>query len=361
MTTTNSHAALGDADTAKKAAEAAKAAADARAAEIAGKRAEEEMVQWRETTQRDKWPTLVPDLSKVQLGTTSVAGDQAVRGSALALRALEDAAGKVAEVVVGLRPTGAVFITDDVDLAGGEAAHRSVRTGLDRLARTAERLLAAVPPPRQELVPVLALGAVVAQAVPALMGLASAKRTVTTAAVPADDLASAASVTGALLAAGVPVLHDDFRMPTAPRLEAALTTLTEKRDEVADRADLLGDDREADRDQLRSFVASVDAFLTAITTVPSGGSRSPWADACLRDALHDESVEYVVLVKGAAGSTTQLVNDRPVGDDDVSLIADVSITYLVLRLADNRLVAAGAAAGTATMTGKIGRELRVTP
>lgn len=371
-----------DPDAAKKVAEAAKAAADAEAARIAAERAQAELAEWRdsadlrkaqneaaqakiaeeaEKAERDKWAALVPDLSKVQLGQTSAAGDQAIRGSALALRALEDAAGAVAKVVTDLKPTKSVLVTGEVDLAAGEAAHRSVRTGLARLTKTADDLLERVRPPAQEVAAPLAVGAIVAQAVPALMSLASPKRNVTTVAVPADDLASAASVIGKLLAAGVPVVHDDFRMPKATRLENSLADLIDKRNEVADRAEQLGDDRKADRDQLKSFVASVDALLTAISTVPSGASRSPWADACLRDALHDESVEYVVLVKGAAGTTTQLVSDRPFAADDVSLVADVSITYLVLHVADNRLVAAGSAAGTATVIGKIGAELDVKP
>ncbi|MFI9817615.1 hypothetical protein [Saccharothrix variisporea] len=348
-----------DPDTAKKAAEAKKAEADARAAETAADRAAEELVQWREKNRRDQWAALVPDLSKVQLGTTSVAGDHAVRGSALALRAVEDAAGEVVGVVERLQPTGAVLITDDVDLAGGEASRRSVLSGLEHLTRTAERLLAPAQPRAEESPAALALGSVVAQAVPALMSLASPKRSLTTSAAPVDDLACAATVIGKLVAAKVRVLHDAFRMPAATRLEQALTDLTAKRDGIAERADQLGDDPAAGR--LRSFVASVDAFTAAIAAVPEHATRSPWADACLREALHDNSVEYVVLVKGVAGSTTQLVNDRPFGRDDVSVTADVSITYLVLRLADNRLVAAGAAAGTATMTGKIGRRLRVTP
>lgn len=339
-----------DADVARKAAEAEKAAADARAARIAADRAE-----------REKWSALVPDLSQVQLGPTAVSGDQAVRGSALALRALDDAAAKVAEVVADLKPSGPVLVTGDVDLAGGEAARRAVVGGVERLTRTADELLKAVQPSTQEAVGALAVGSLVAQAVPALVQLASSKRTVTTAAVPADDLASAACVMGKLLAKNVVVRHDDFRMPTASRIDAALAALDERRKDVADRVDRLGDAQKAERDELKSFLASVDAFLAAITSVPSGATRSPWADACLREALHDGSVDHVVLVKGAAGTTTQLVNDRPIGRDDVSLVADVSITYLVLRLADNRLVAAGAAAGTATMTGKIGKQLRVTP
>ncbi|CAL9453900.1 hypothetical protein SUDANB95_02484 [Actinosynnema sp. ALI-1.44] len=339
-----------EADAAKKAAEAEKAAADARAARIAADRAE-----------RDKWAALVPDLSKVQLGATTASGDQAVRGSALALRALDDAAAKVAEVVAALKPSGPVLVTADVDLAGGEAAHRAVLGGVQRLTRTADELLKTIQPSMQEAVGVLGVGALVAQAVPALMQLTSSKRTVTTAAVPADDLASAACVLGKLMAKNVVVRHDDFRMPTATRVEAALAALDDRRAEVAERIDRLGGAQEAERDELKSFLASVDTFLAAVTAVPAGATRSPWADACLHDALHDGSVDHVVLVKGAAGTTTQLVNDRPIGRDDVSLVADVSITYLVLRLADNRLVAAGAAAGTATMTGKIGKQLRVTP
>jgi hypothetical protein len=362
----------------------AKAAAEAQSAEIAAQRAAAEFQEWQNAAclraaqdraaaakagedtavaERAKWADLVPDFGKAEFGETKVAGEQAMRGSALALRALKPAAREVATVVRKHQPAQAVLVTSDLDLAGGDAAYRAVVSGLDQLLTVARQLIPRTPPTpgTESMGVVLAVGALVAKAIPAVAQLASARRSVSTFATSADDLAATVNVISVLLAEdkehpqAVHVVHDGFRLSGTGAIDRKLAKLAKLRTRIARLAET------STGTELTSFVAAVDAFVAGASAVPAGGTRSLLTDARLRECLHDGSVEYVLLVKGMTGSVTQLVNDRKLRDDKVTVVADASISYLLVRTRDGRLVAGGTSSGSATMHGTIGADLRMQP
>ena len=61
-------------------------------------------------------------------------------------------------------------------------------------------------------------------------------------------------------------------------------------------------------------VQSIDAFITSVTAVPTGGTRSPLMTAMLRDELHtggNSSKHYVLVVKSQGGAAQGVTDDRP--------------------------------------------------
>ncbi|XVV07479.1 hypothetical protein ACQPW3_19705 [Actinosynnema sp. CA-248983] len=105
--------------------------------------------------------------------------------------------------------------------------------------------------------------------------------------------------------------------------------------------------------------AAAEAYAARIAADRAREERREWRDSG-RSLSARRAARRVGAVRGARqrrGRHDHPTGQRPFAADDVSLVADVSITYLVLRVVDNQLVAAG----TATLTGKIGEQLVVTP
>jgi hypothetical protein len=336
-----------EAEAAKAKADAEKAAADADAARRAGLLA------------------LVPDLSKVKDSTLDVKDGPAIRASSLTFGALhqvtEQVATRVAAVVT--RPAR-ILVTSQVDLSSVDAIYFDVVKGLEELRDAAHRLIE--PEPRHtELEPfgvtaALDLAGAVATAVPQVLSLFSAQRTLSTAAVSASDLAAAAEVAGALRAQdGIPVvLHDDFRLVNDGPVYALAAEVSARRQQLIERRLTLDAGEAANIAVIEKLVDAIDAFLAGVHAVPAGATKSPIAFATLHELLHDSGssrLTHVLLVKMEAGQSQQVLEDRPLWfQDKYSTIVDLSITYILIATDDSQIVTAGSATGTASAYGKIG-------
>jgi chromosome segregation ATPase len=307
--------------------------------------------------------SLLPNLSGVR-GETKVSGDQPIYGQALARRALERAAVQVAAAVKAALGDGvSILVTCDPDLADSDSAYLDVTTGLEELTAAADRVLA---PPALEMVAPAAIGAVAA-AIPSVLSLLSAHRSITTTSGPADDMSAAASVAGALVKAdpGALVRHDGFRtLSGGSRIYQALGSLRQKRRALAARVQLAAADEGTAKDeaaeQAGPVIAAIDQFVASVTAVAPEGRRSALTSAALREGLHDGTVRHVLLVTASSSSSSQLVNDRPLmWKDAFCVVAAASVTYLLVQTSDGRVVAGGTGSGTATLRGKINSQIVV--
>jgi len=434
------------ADAAKAKADAEKAAADARSArakaddderdtaqkatplaqqqrEAEARKAAAEADKAAAAAQRDQLGAFIPDFSKVQRGELELKGDQTLDASALAQRALAEAADTLAKRVDEKLPDDGrwtLLITSDSDLATSDGAYLDVVTGLDQLFAAADKLLDKAQPGTTRELALLgpAIGALVS-AVPGLLSLFSAHRTVTTAPVTISDLAAAAATVGALrrLTDSGRLIHDDLRLIPKGAVHRKVEALGAKQQELvghkialeADKARSSAELAEArakvseltaalaanpqnsnelrpllagERKRLESLEQKVDAatvkvgliesvlsainaFMASLTAVPEGGKRSPLALAAMREQLHeatagDHPFTHVLLVKGNAGSAQQSVDDRPLWlDDKYSAVATASITYMLLETETSQLLTADNVTGSAAAYGKIGDEFEV--
>jgi hypothetical protein len=303
---------------------------------------------------------LLPKLADARSGETKVSGGQPLFGAVLAQRALDRAAAQVAAAV---KTKGgdhlSVLVTCDPELATSDAAYLEVVAGLEQLTAAADQLLA---PPVRELVAAPVLGAVTA-ALPSLLALLSAHRSITTTSAPGNDLAAAASVAGALVKAlpGAAVWYDGFRtLPSDGTIYRRLESLRDRRRGLA--ASHPGKDHGAARpeqaaraDAIDSLAAAIDRFLVSVTVVPPGARQSMLTHAVLREGLHSGEVGHVLLVQGGGGSSSELVQDRPLlWKDTFCVVTTSSVTYLLIRASDGRVIDGGITSGTATLRGKIG-------
>jgi hypothetical protein len=362
---------------------AVKAAADAATAKVDADRKQREFDEWNSESSRgrravendaavakavqeaasssaSRWAGFVPDLTGVDRGATTYSGDQAMFGSSLALMALGEAAEKVAAEVRRKAPTTkCVLVTSEVDLATADAAYHAVVSGLEELLESAAGLL---PPDEadgwEEGMGEAVVGAV-AKAIPSVLSLLAPHRAVSGYSAVGDDLSAATCVLGALLAENVAkVAHDDFRTLAPGAIETDLATLKARRHAVKALAASGGADVPVEA--IKAFVADVDTFLAFVSAVPEGAVRSQLTNAILKQGLHTGEFEHVLLVKALTGSSTQVIEDRPLlFKDRFSVVATSNISFLLLDTATNAVVAAGGVSGTAAVHGKIGAELRL--
>jgi hypothetical protein len=357
------------ADAAKAQADADKAAADVRSARAKADKDERDAA-WSDTAQakkqreaesrkataeaekstaaadRDRVAALIPDFSKVERGSLELKGDQPLFASPLANRALDEGAETLVTEALEVLPQGGkwrVLVTSDAELATSHAAYIDVVTGLDQLFETAEDLIDKISrADTLEFLPVVPAIAALAGAVPGLLSLFSAHRTVTTAPVTVGDLAAAAATAGALKRAepGGTVVHDDFRVLETSRVHQKLAALSKKREELVGHRIALESEKTAKSTELEaahanikeitaqlqaapadaqpalraklketqdeaasleqaisaatvklglieSVQSAIDAFVASLTAVPEGGKRSPLAQAAMREHLHD--------------------------------------------------------------------------
>ena len=388
---------------------------------------------------RARVSALIPDLKDVAKGQTTVTTEQAMFSSVLAHRALEDAAVSVKGKLEGKLGDGVILLTADADLATSDAVYIDVKTGLDQLISTADKLLEEAKPEDvvdeaaaealgKEALGVgvaAALGAAaggpaavagaVAAAVPSVMSLLAANRSVSTYTSTVDDIAALAAVAGAL--SGAKVLLDDFRLVPEGGVTHKLSDLQTGRTSLVDRKLNLDQTRSqastrraAAEERIRelnteldkarekkestegilqdikeeqearnaasatekrtavlvglidSVLSTIDAFTIRLTTVATGGKRSPLAAAALREQLRangNGGISRVLLVKVAAGSVTQLTNDRPLWfKDKFTVIGNISLSFVLINPKDSLVMGAGEAGGAASMQGTIGDKLR---
>lgn len=300
------------------------------------------------TAKRDQVAALIPNFSDAERGTLAVGADQPpMFADALARRALDSAAGTLGEEVSELLPAGGscrVLLTSDAQLVDSHATYVNVVTGLDGLTDAAETLLGDLEEAstRELLEPATATIAAVVGALPGLLSLFSAHRTITTGPVTVDDLSAAAATARALihLKNEIVIVHDDVRMLDTGVVHARVAALgAKRRDLVArkltldvERAEANTDltqarerakelkkeyddappeakparltDLQEKRDSVRrlenalaqatasagsidSLLAAVDAFNASLNAVPEGASRSPLTVAAIREHLND--------------------------------------------------------------------------
>jgi len=435
-------------------AHAAKAEADARAAQSAADKAERENADWNDEAnrreraakseqsiaeaekaagdaRRSEITALVPDLTAVEKGETTFTGDRPMFSSVLAHRALTQAVAVLVEAIpatAGWR----ILITDDPDLVTSDASYVEVGTGLAQLTAAANALLLpAAAAPGGDLADAAAPGgdladaaapavlSAIAAAVPGVLSLLAARRSIRSAPMTVDTAATTALTAGRLAAKSAHVTIDEFRLVPDGRIVALETELRIKRSLLVQdrstrdaersavdatravaqsRADALtkridgaaaGVDTEANEATLArvrqeiaeltrqhrdlaarialldDLITAVAGFTTAMHTVPSGANRSPFTIAALREGLRatpaNTPFTHVLFVQATTGSVDQLFTDAPLWSKDrFHAIGSVSVAYWLLDPATSEIVTGGVATGTAQLKGKVGDSFTIT-
>jgi hypothetical protein len=359
---------------AREEAEASSAAAAARREAIAEKDAA--------AARREQVAALIPDFSKIERGELKVAGDEPTAGTPVAGRALQQAAELVKKEVIETTGTDdwSVLITSDADLAGSDAAYHSTLAGLTRLETWARSVLNSTADvgavAAGEGVPVAPIAGAVAAAVPGLLSLLSAHRTVTSGKVTIDDITAAAAVAGVLKGGNTKrkVFHDTIRpLPSGGEISTKVDGLYQLRSQLIERKVTLESRKPADgtdpSDDLTAAIAlvakvseSIEESLGKLVAVPDGATRSPLAAAILREGLHKGAINYVLFVKAQSASGLQLVNDKPLwAKDTFAVIAAASISWILVDAAGGDVLDANVTTGTAQATGKVGERFQFAP
>ena len=148
--------------------------------------------------------------------------------------------------------------------------------------------------------------------------------------------------------------------PASDTLRAAITLLTQQSTNAAVRIGMID-----------SVVSAIDTFLVAIRAVPQGAKRNALASADLHELLHAaagsddagaEGFSHVLLVKAQAGQINQLLDNKPLFlADKFSVIADVTVTYMLIQSSNSRVATAGTVTGTVRGYGKIGEAPKIEP
>jgi hypothetical protein len=171
------------------------------------------------------------------------------------------------------------------------------------------------------------------------------------------------------------VYHDTVRLASrAPEISGALDTLADRRDQLLLRQRELeslpsvppsaNGAEAADRQAattiaaVAAVVAAVDAYLERLVSIPDGATRSPLTAAVLRSALHDGSVDSVLLVKAESASGMRLLDDRPLWfADRFSIVSAATLTWALIEIPGGQLRLSGVTTGTALTSGKVGRRV----
>jgi hypothetical protein len=360
---------------------AAKADADAQ-----HRKSEAEASRDAAKASRDEIATLIPDFTAIKESTLEVKGDQPLYGIALAQRALASAAAVVAKGVKA-KLTGQqevrLLITADEHLVLSDTAYVDVVTGLDQLAQAAKELLDALAAEEGEQIAPLAAVGMIASALPGLVSVFAAKRTLLSKELTLSDLAAAAATVGALRSQdGVQIVHDDVRLaPLQGKVHTAFATFRDQRDQLtgkklelkAQKASAPSGTPEEERrlaeletrlGLVDAIAQAMDALLASLTSIPHGATRSRLMDAVLREQLHEGATDrftHILLVKSQGGSLHEAVDNRPLWfDDRFTVMAAVSVIYLLVATADSQALTGGTVAGTATGHGTIGKSLTFT-
>lgn len=188
---------------------------------------------------REQLAALIPDLSKADRGSLTVDDSVApILGSQLTFTAMNRAAQAIAANIEGVLPTHdqtstplpLLLVTTNLDLASTDAAYHEVMSGLDELLESIAKLPEPTDP-QLESIGGLDVLATVASAIPSVLSLLSAHRTLTGKTVDPNHVAAAAAVAGALQGK-TRVLHETFRLVPNGRVFTRLRELSESRNEL---------------------------------------------------------------------------------------------------------------------------------
>ena len=102
---------------------------------------------------------------------------------------------------------------------------------------------------------------------------------------------------------------------------------------------------------------TINAFITQITSVPSGGTQTPLVNACLQEALRSGQIQYLLNVKLVSSGGDFLTKKAPFWQWKVktSYYAGGVISYLLVEKY-GRVVASGTVADVAAMDHTLGEE-----
>ena len=421
--------AIADARTAEAAARKAELEADdlesvagQQAREAKNKQAIAEADQKAALARQQEIAALLPDLSKVKDSTLATGKEgPAIASGSLTFGALAEAGKAIGKAVApaDADPPRRILITSDQDLASADAIHQEVTSGLDELQRAAAKTLEDSSIDGWSLgegadLAIVPIAAALASALPHVLSLLSAERSLSTASITVTDLAAAAAVAGALAPSDrVAVFHDDFRLIPSGRVQTAVTAVATKRRELVTRKIELTDfkleadgelttartrEREAEkafneanpktpelraeleaarRDVSRlaliagevgirlalveSLVGALDEFMKGVRIVATGARRSPLATSALYDQLQADAptpFTHVLLIKGQAAQSQQLTDDKPLWfKDKFSTIVEVNVTFMCLETTGSKIVRAGTVTAMATAHGNLGSRL----
>lgn len=320
---------------------------------------------------------LVPDLGSVDRGSLTVPDSSTVFQALLGAQALEAAAAKIIPVVKGsLGDDYTVLVTTELDVVTRDVNHQSVVERLGALTSAVAAFLEGPPTPEEGedgAVDGLGFGpaavaAGAAKLLPGLLSLVSARRSVQNTSSTADDDAVLMCVAGVLARSdpGALVLADRTRLlgTDGPTMVAwrALNDAADGLDETlaqwkaADPAD----PRLVDGATLSTTCRTAIASLVA---VPEKATGSALALSAQQDVLHSGRVRGLLVVKGGAASSTQLVDDRPLMyKDKYNVVSSASISYLLVDLTKgSRVLAGGMLTGSKQAHGEIGNEISGLP
>lgn len=281
----------------------------------------------------------LPDLAGLDRGETKIDGEQAIYGTKLALEAICSAAAGVAGKVP--QDARSVLVTTQQDLVTADAVHQEIQARLTELSGAAATALG------QPRLTESAADAITGLVTP-LISLLSAHRNASTYAIGKDDLVTTANVIGKLLGRdGLVVQHDDLRLLPDAQIIKDFTKLYSAGQRLA-----LGNEAQ------KALAENIDTYLTSITNVPEGATRSMLTTAALHEQVRNHEVDYVLFVRPDGGSVVQLLNDRPLWlKDKLFVHATMSVTYLLFKTASRRIVAAGTESADAKIVRKVGDEL----
>lgn len=378
-----------------------KAEADAKAAEYDARKKELELDEWEADAdgrradaaaarrsadlenaeaERTAVKDLVPDLGSVDRGSLTVPESSTLFSALLGAKAFSTAAAKIIGVVKGaLGDDFTVLVTTDLDITTRDVTHRGVLERLEALGSAVRAFLGEDQPAGESWTdgdgttsgrgfgPVsVAAGA--AKLLPGLLSLLSARRSVQATTSTVDDDAALMGVAGVLAASdpGALVLVDRTRLLGT---DGPTMTAWSGLQAAADRLDAsLAEWKDADPADPRlaegaNLSATCRTAIAALVAVPDKGSASPLALAALQDVLHSGEVRGLLVVRGGAASSTQLVDDRPLlSEDKWAAVATATISYLLVDLRHgSRVLAGGMLSGSAQARGELGKDFTGLP
>jgi hypothetical protein len=371
----------------KDAADVEKAEADVRGAEATARKTRIEADKEAAAAVRDQISALIPDLTKVKESTMEAKDGTPMWGTFLTFEALPRVADRVATILLergkGQFGKWRLLVTSDPDLASADASYGDVMGGLDQLIHTSDKLAQDA---HAEVLDPVTGGLALAAALPGLLSLLSAHRTVSTAATAANDLAAVAAVTRQLRyrAPDLAIVYDDFRLVPNATVHQKVANLGDCRLRLVERKLTLSDEKStidaaladakaAKRPDAKkiadltrqstnigtrlglidSAILAIDTVLAGIRAVPAGAKRSLLATTALQEALHlSNGFTHVLLVKAEAGQARESLDNRPLWlEDKFFAIADASITYLFIQTSDSTIVESGTVTRLASASG----------
>jgi hypothetical protein len=293
-------------------------------------------------------------------------------GSLVAHHALQGAIEKVYEKLRTTADDRNVLVSGDEAQATADAVYIQVRDSIDGLRSLAD---AALGPPDEtlskEALSVADLAApvvgAIASALPSVLAAFSSKRTLKSEALTVDTKTAVAEIAGRLAELNKTRVWLDHIRPVP---QGAITTGVK---DLQQRRVLLQQlvatpapqGNEADRIALaKQVVAGIDAFLTAVLTTPTGASRSPYAEAALREPLHltdcDHHVDQLLVVSCASADSQQATEDRAfMLNDRYNVVANVTVRFALTDARTGELLVGGTESGTARLNGEIGSKITV--